>query len=123
MTNNPENHSCCRCDFTWRHGQDGSHSCAAQLKQRLTGLVKAATAANEYCQQNNIGQWGESATAALIEDHSKLQRQRTALTNVIERIRRETLKDDPLGHYDLCHDVLGACQPAMPNPVPQVKPL
>lgn len=46
---------------------------------------------------------------------AELELRLVKLAEVLERIKRETLEDDPLGHYDLCYDALKACEPDLPN--------
>ncbi|MFD1699907.1 hypothetical protein ACFSB1_11265 [Halopseudomonas phragmitis] len=41
-------------------------------RAELQHIISAAANANEYCQANNIGQFGESAIQALIDDHKRL---------------------------------------------------
>ncbi len=31
----PKMSQCCTCGYSWRNGQDGSHSCATQLKTAI----------------------------------------------------------------------------------------
>ena len=38
--NNPETHTC-ECGYTWRQGQDGSHSCSPYYRKRIAALEVA----------------------------------------------------------------------------------
>lgn len=36
---NPEFHICSSCTYAWRHGQDGSHSCAENLRSHIDQIA------------------------------------------------------------------------------------
>ena len=42
--NAPAHHTCCTCGYTWLHGQNGSHSCTANLVTQLQALSKITVA-------------------------------------------------------------------------------